>query len=79
MRRRLLMAYADHADLTAEEAADVCGYDPEAGAWKRCSDLAVAGLIEDTGERRPARSGRQQMARRITLVGILELSTDGTR
>jgi hypothetical protein len=77
MRRALLKAYADHADLTAEEAADACGYVADQGAWKRCSDLANAGLVEDTGQRRRARSGRQQMARAITLVGIAALSTDG--
>jgi|KBSMisStaDraftv2_1062788.scaffolds.fasta_scaffold356290_2 hypothetical protein len=77
MLRRLLLAYADHPDLTAEEAAEVCGYDAEAGAWKRCSDLANAGLVEDTGDRRVASTGRHQMARRITLAGIAALSTDG--
>jgi hypothetical protein len=77
MLRRLLLAYADHDSLTAEEAADACGYTADEGAWKRCSDLANQGLVEDTGERRLARSGRWQMARQITLAGILALSTDG--
>lgn len=72
MMRRLLWAFHDRA-LTAEEAADICGYGPESGAWKRVSDLAVLGWIEDTGSTRPARSGRQQMVRRITDDGRREL------
>lgn len=72
MLRRLLWAYHDAA-LTAEQAADVCGYAADDGAWKRVSDLAVLGWIEDTGETRPARSGRAQMVRRITDDGRREL------
>lgn len=78
MLRRLLLAYADR-NLTAEQAADACGYTADQGAWKRCSDLANQGLVEDTGDRRLARSGRPQMVRQITLAGILELSTERHR
>lgn len=72
MMRRLLWAYHD-GPLTAEEAADICGFLPAEGAWKRVSDLALLGWIEDTGHSRPARSGREQMMRRITEDGRREL------
>ena len=60
MKRRLLAAFADGRHLTAEEAAQLAGYRPEHGAWKRVSDLISAGLLEDTGKRRVGRSGRLQ-------------------
>jgi hypothetical protein len=72
MMRRLLWAYHT-APRTAEEAADTAGYGPDSGAWKRVSDLAVLGWIEDTGDTRPARSGRAQIVRRITDDGRREL------
>jgi len=65
MMRRLLAAYAI-GPMTADEASHVCGYTPRDGAWKRVSDLAALGLIEDTDVTRPGRSGRAQMVRRIT-------------
>ena len=68
MMRRLLRAHYARP-LTAEEASDLCGYDAADGAWKRVSDLANAGLIEDTGQRRTARSGREQVVRAITEAG----------
>lgn len=72
MIRHLLRAYSirPSTGLTAEEAADWCRYTAESGAWKRVSDLAQLGWIEDTGSRRTARSGRGQMVRRITLAGV---------
>jgi hypothetical protein len=69
MMRRLLLAYFVYGPLTAEEAADVCGYTAESGAWKRCSDLALHGLIDDTPLRRTGRSGRAQLVRAITDAG----------
>lgn len=73
MMRRLLRAYAVRP-MTAEEAASACGYTAESGAWKRVSDLALHGFIEDTGARRPGHSGRAQMVRQITLEGVRALS-----
>lgn len=68
MMRRLLTAFMVEP-LTADEAIWRCGYTAEAGAWKRISDLTLAGFLEDTGQRRPGRSGRDQMVRRITAEG----------
>ena len=68
MLRRLLAAYAI-GPMTADEATHVCGYTPRDGAWKRISDLAQLGLIEDTDVTRVGRSGRAQMVRRITDEG----------
>jgi len=69
MLRDLLEAYGT-ADLTAEEAAEERGYTAADGAWKRVSDLTNAGLVEPTGETRPASSGRQQRVLRITRLGV---------
>lgn len=70
MLRRLLAEFARYPDgLTAEEAAAFAGYTPADGAWKRVSDLALAGWIADTGRNRTASSGRDQIVRRITDAG----------
>jgi hypothetical protein len=74
MMRTLLIAFTD-GPLTAEEAADWCGYDPWASS-KRVSDLALAGYIEDTGLRRPGESGREQIVRAITDKGVAALLSD---
>lgn len=76
MMRRLLAVHVGPG-LTSEEASWVCGYTAEDGAWKRVSDLAVLGLITDTGVRRFGSSGRRQMVRRVTEEGGEVL--DGTR
>lgn len=68
MMRRLLWAFLAQP-LTAEQAADACGYGAESGAWKRVSDLANRGLIEDTDATRLGRSGRSQIVWRITNNG----------
>ena len=68
MMRRLLVAFGSRA-MTAEEAADACSFTAEEGAWKRVSDLANLGLIEDTGQTRQSRAGRAQVVRRITQEG----------
>ena len=70
MRRRLLFAYRQIEELTADEAAEQAGYSAEDGAWKRVSDLLTAGLIEDTGYTRAGRLGRQQRVLRITAAGV---------
>lgn len=72
MMRELLWVYRYAADLglTAEQAAESAGYTPADGAWKRCSDLERAGLIEDTGERRTSSKGRAARVLCITLLGI---------
>lgn len=69
MRRVLLECYTHDGGMTAEEAAIRAGFTAEDGAWKRVSDLLNAGLLEDTGETRPGRSGRQQRVLRITTTG----------
>lgn len=70
MLRRLLTEFARFPDgLTAEEAATFAGYTADDGAWKRVSDLALAGWIEDTGRNRIASSGRDQIVRAITDTG----------
>lgn len=68
MMRRLLVVYAA-APMTAEEATEAAGFGPEDGAWKRISDLARLGLIEDTPVRRYAHTGRPQVVRAITRAG----------
>lgn len=72
MMRALLERFAQYP-YTSEEAALYCGYDPWQ-ASKRVSDLVRLGLIEDTDDRRPGRSGRDQIVRRITEAGIRALS-----
>jgi hypothetical protein len=54
-KRRLLAAYAAAADgLTDDEAGEATGLlAGGAGFWKRCAELRNAGLIADTGRRRP--------------------------
>lgn len=69
MMRRLLWVYLLLGPLTAEEATEAAGYEPDDGAWKRCSDLASRGWITDTGTTRTASTGREQMVREITLAG----------
>lgn len=74
MMRKLLKCFSVRS-LTSDEAVWLAGYLPADGAWKRVSDLAAKGLIEDTGERRPGDSGRAQMVRRITDKGREALRT----
>lgn len=69
MMRRLLVTYLERP-RTADEATDAAGYDAASGAWKRISDLDGLGLISDTGDRRPGRSGRLQIVRAITEKGL---------
>ena len=56
-----LLAQIRLRPLTAEQAAEAAGYAPQDGAWKRVSDLRNAGLVVDSGLRRPGRSGRSQI------------------
>lgn len=70
MLRRLLVEFERYpAGLTAEESSTFAGYTADDGAWKRVSDLALRGWIEDTGRNRIASSGREQIVRRITAAG----------
>ncbi len=68
MRRALLQAFL-YDSLTAEEAAEICGYTPADGPWKRVSDLKDARLIVETGETRKASTGRRQRVLCITPLG----------
>lgn len=69
MRRRLLIAFGASGGLTAEEAANLCGFTAADGAWKRVSDLKNAKLIAPMGKTRPASSGREQQVLGITDLG----------
>jgi hypothetical protein len=54
---------------TAEEAAELAGFTPADGAWKRVSDLERRGWIEDTGMTARGSSGREQRIMQITNNG----------
>lgn len=70
IRRKLLESYLeDGVGMTAEEASSRSGFTAEDGAWKRVSDLLSAGLLADTGGRRPGRSGRMQRVLVLTDEG----------
>ena len=80
MMGELLMAFYTHPHgLTADEAADKCGYTDEDGAWRRVSDLLYCGVIDivrtPTGRAvtRPGRRGRSQQVKAITPAGIAEV------
>ena len=73
----LLRAYADAEaetgkGLTNDEAGLRSGLadDPTCCFWKRCSELAQADYLADTGEVRYGRSGRAQRVHRITDKGL---------
>lgn len=69
---KLLVVFLD-GDRTAEQASLSLGLVPER-ANKRVSDLSNLGLIEDTGERRVGRAGRNQIVWTITRAGVVWLS-----
>jgi hypothetical protein len=70
IRRRLLRVYASGLRLTAEGAAQLAGFEPGDGAWKRVSDLQNLGLVYDTGDRMVSpMTGRQQRILAITERG----------
>jgi hypothetical protein len=69
MLRNLLTVLGSRGPSTSDELVTGCGYTAESGAWKRVSDLVRLGYAEDTDERRPGRSGREQVVRRITERG----------
>lgn len=66
MCANLLAVYRDNGPMIAERAAELAGYTPKDGAWKRVSDLLNAGLLVDTGERVTASSGRKQRVLTVT-------------
>ena len=68
-RHRLLTAYADGSELTADEAMRKSGVSERSCYWKRISELREGGFIETTGEERAAESGAVQMVCRITVKG----------
>lgn len=73
---RLLIEYARQENwtrgLTSEEAGNASGLsaNPRCCYWKRCSELAVLGLIEDTGEARLSSAGSPQRVFRISMSGM---------
>lgn len=72
----LLRAYYDNQQgLSAEEAAEIAGYTPADGAWKRVSDLKRLGWLFDTGQRVKALSGRSVALLRITPEGVHRVNT----
>lgn len=74
MLRRLLVAYREYGPQTTDEVIVSAGFGPVDGAWKRVSDLLHLGLIEDTGDRRPGLSGRDQRVCQISEAGQEYLS-----
>lgn len=68
-RHKLLAAYADGAELTADEAMRRAGVSDRSCYWKRVSELVDGGLLEDTGVTRPGEQGSAQRVNRITPHG----------
>ncbi|GAC1521664.1 MAG: hypothetical protein NVS3B1_06170 [Marmoricola sp.] len=68
-RHKLLMAYADGSDLTADEAMRKAEISPRSCYWKRVSELLAYGLLEDIDEERLGESGSMQRVNRITAAG----------
>jgi hypothetical protein len=72
-RLALLRAFAlVGRGLTDEEAGEIAGIRRVADT-RRCSELRGAGLIADTGERRPTSTGSMAMVCRITGPGAAAL------
>jgi len=69
MRRTLLLVFASHGQLSSEQACQLAGYGPQDGAWKRVSDLKVAGLVRPTGDTTVSSVGRT--------VDLLEITEEG--
>jgi hypothetical protein len=67
----LLRQYVEHGPLTNEQAGDLSGLSKKKSCcyWKRCSELLVAGYIEDTGEERRSEVGEMQRVCRVTAKG----------
>jgi hypothetical protein len=65
MMRRLLTEFL-RRPMTAWEAGEACGYSADEGAWKRVSDLANEGWVEDTGATRIGPKNRRQIVWAIT-------------
>lgn len=74
-QKKLLLAYASRPmGLTNEEAADIAGLNVVGCCyWKRCGELARAGLITYIGVTRKASSGADQQVHAITEKGKLAL------
>lgn len=68
-RHLLLTAYADGAELTADEAMRAAGANERSCYWKRVSELVHGGLLEDTGRERIGELGSVQRVNRITAFG----------
>lgn len=58
--------------LTDQEAATLAAVPTMSCWWKRCSELRTAGLIADTGKRRPGVAGDPRIACAITARGLDE-------
>ena len=74
-KHNLLLAFADHEKMTADEAALATGlFGTQANYWKRCSELRSCGFIEDTGATRLSQSKELQIVSRITQKGLAALA-----
>lgn len=73
-RHRLLSAYADGSQLTADEAMRKAGVNERSCYWKRVSELLHAGLLQDADTERPGEQGSLQRVNRITERGLNALS-----
>jgi hypothetical protein len=74
MLRTLLLTFAAHHSLTAEQACALAGYSPADGAWKRVSDLTRLGWVSPTGDATEGSSGRRQRLLEITEEGRDQLA-----
>ena len=67
----LLGAFVRYGDLTADEAAEIAGMANNRSCyWKRISELASIGYLENTDQTRQGLAGRQQMVRTISEAGL---------
>jgi hypothetical protein len=69
---RVLKAYARAGrHMTRDEVVEAAGYRPEdgVGVQRRVSELLNAGLLQETGSKRPGLSGRDQRVLSITPAG----------
>jgi hypothetical protein len=77
-KHKLLLAFADHEDMTADEAGIATSlFGTTANYWKRCSELRAKGFIKDTGATRLSQSKEQQIVSTITQMGLAELADMG--
>lgn len=75
MMRTLLLVFAAHDGLSAEEACRMAGYGPADGGWKRVSDLKNLGWILPTGNTTTSSQNRRVAVLAITAEGREQLAS----